>query len=80
MSRANAVEVGGVIVEVLPNRSTYKVELANGHRVLAFVTGKARSILPRLAQGEKVTLEMSLYDLSIGRIISAGPAGRSRGS
>jgi len=55
-------------VEVLPNQK-YRVELANGHRVLAFVTGKARLSFARLAPGEKVMLEMSPYDLSEGRII-----------
>jgi len=55
-------------VEVLPNQ-TYRVELANGHRVLAFVTGKTRLSFARLTPGEKVLLEMSPYDLSAGRII-----------
>jgi len=55
-------------VEVLPNQ-TYRVELANGHRLVAFVTGKARLSFARLAPGEKVMLEMSPYDLSAGRII-----------
>jgi len=54
-------------VEVLPNQ-TYRVELSNGHRLLAFVAGKARLSFARLAPGEKVMLEMSPYDLSQGRI------------
>jgi len=57
------------VVEVLPN-GTYRVELANGHRVLAFVTGRARLNFGRLALGERVMLEMSPYDLSEGRIIA----------
>jgi translation initiation factor IF-1 len=68
MAREGAIEVEGVIVEVLPNKM-YRVELANGHRVLAYVTGKARLSFARLAPGDKVRLEMSPYDLSEGRII-----------
>ena len=68
MARTNAIKVEGAVVEVLPNQ-TYRVELANGHRLVAFVTGKARLSFARLAPGEKVTLEMSPYDLSAGRII-----------
>jgi translation initiation factor IF-1 len=47
----------------------YRVELANGHRLLAFVPGKARLSFARLAPGDKVRLELSPYDLSAGRII-----------
>jgi translation initiation factor IF-1 len=47
----------------------YRVELANGHRLLAYMTGKARLSFARLATGDKVRLEMSPYDLSEGRII-----------
>ena len=68
MARTNAIKVEGAVVEVLPNQ-TYRVELANGHRLVAFVTGKAKLSFVRLAPGEKVTLEMSPYDLSAGRII-----------
>jgi len=68
MAREDAIKVEGFVVEALPNK-TYRVELANGHRVLAFVAGKARMSFLRLAPGEKVLLEMSPYDLSEGRII-----------
>ena len=68
MAREGAIEVEGVIVEVLPNKM-YRVELANGHRLLAYVTGKARLSFAHLATGDKVRLEMSPYDLSEGRII-----------
>ena len=68
MARADGIRVEGLVVEVLPNR-TYWVELANGHRVRAFVTGKARMNFARMAMGDKVLLEMSPYDLSEGRII-----------
>jgi translation initiation factor IF-1 len=68
MRREGAIEAEGAIVEVLPN-TTYRVQLANGHRLLAFVAGKARLGFARLALGEKVRLELSPYDLSVGRII-----------
>ena len=68
MAREGAIEVEGAIVEVLPN-TMYRVELANGHRLLAFVAGRARLSFARLALGDKVRLEMSPYDLSEGRII-----------
>ena len=68
MAREDAIKVEGIVVEVLPN-TTYRVELANGHRVLAFVAGKARFSFARLMPGEKVSLELSPYDLSEGRIV-----------
>lgn len=68
MPRADAIEVEGVVVEVLPNK-TYRVELSNGHRLVAFVAGRARLNFVRLALGLKVKLEMSPYDLSEGRIV-----------
>jgi translation initiation factor IF-1 len=68
MAGKGAIEVEGAIVEVLPNKM-YRVELANRHRVLAYVAGKARLSFARLAPGDKVRLEMSPYDLSEGRII-----------
>jgi translation initiation factor IF-1 len=68
MRREGAIEAEGSIVEMLANR-TYRVQLANGHRLLAFVAGKARLGFARLTLGEKVRLELSPYDLSVGRII-----------
>ena len=68
MASENAIHVEGAIVEVLPNQ-TCRVELANGHRVLAYVAGRVRLGFARLAQGDRVRLEMSPYDLSQGRII-----------
>ena len=68
MPRADAIEVEGVVVEALPNK-TYRVELANGHRVLAFVPGRARLRFVHYAPGHKVKLQMSPYDLSEGRIV-----------
>jgi len=68
MPRANAIEVEGVVVEVLANK-TYRVELANGHRLLGFVIGQARLNLTRIDVGNKVKLELSPCDLSEGRIL-----------
>jgi translation initiation factor IF-1 len=68
MAREGAFEVEGAVVEVLPNRM-YRVELANGHRLLAFVAGKAKLCFAPLAPGDRVRLELSPYDLSTGRII-----------
>ena len=69
MARADAIEVEGIVVEALPNR-TYRVELANGHRLLAFVAGRAKLRHARFAPGQKVRLELSPYDLSEGRIVT----------
>jgi translation initiation factor IF-1 len=71
MARDDAFKVEGAVTEALPN-GTYRVELANGHRLLAFVTGRARHGFAGLAPGQKVTLELSPCDLSRGRIL-AGP-------
>ena len=68
MARENAIRVEGIVVEALPN-GTYRVELKNGHRVLAFFTGRERRKTAQVAPGEKVMLEMSPYDLSEGRIV-----------
>ena len=68
MAREGAIEVEGAVVEVLPNRM-YRVELQNGYRLLAFVAGKAKLRFAALALGDKVRLELSPYDLSVGRII-----------
>ena len=69
MAREGAIEVEGAVVEILPNRM-YRVELANGHRLLAYMAGKARLSFARLVPGDKVRLELSPYDLSAGRIIA----------
>jgi translation initiation factor IF-1 len=68
MARDSALKVEGAVVEVLPNQM-YRVELANGHRLLAFMAGRARLSFARLAPGDKVRLELSPYDLSAGRIV-----------
>lgn len=69
MAGADTIEVEGVVVEVLPDKKTYRVELANGHRLVAFVPGRARLNLMRWKPGDKVKLEMSPFDLSKGRIV-----------
>ena len=68
MSREDAIKVEGTVVEVLPN-NMFRVTLANGHRVMAQVSGKMRLHFVRITPGEKVNLEMSPYDLSKGCIV-----------
>jgi translation initiation factor IF-1 len=67
MAREDAFRVEGTVIEALAN-GTYQVELANGHRLLAYVTGKARANFAA-TPGQKVTLQLSSYDLSQGRIL-----------
>jgi len=69
MARADGIEVEGTVVEALPH-GMYRVELSNGHRIMAHFTGRARKNAASLATGEKVNLEMSFFDLSKGRILS----------
>ena len=73
MSGADAIEVEGLVVEVLPNK-TYRVELPNGHRVVGFVPGRARLNFARFTLGDRVKLAMSPYDLSEGRIVVPQPS------
>ena len=68
MSKADVIEIEGTVVEKLPN-AYFKVELENGHIVLAHISGKLRMNFIRILPGDKVTLELSPYDLSKGRII-----------
>ena len=68
MSKDDVIEIEGVVVEKLPN-AMFKVELENGHIVLAHISGKLRMNFIKILPGDKVTLEMSPYDLSKGRII-----------
>ena len=68
MSKADVIEIDGVVVEKLPN-AMFKVELENGHIVLAHISGKLRMNFIKILPGDKVTLEMSPYDLSKGRIV-----------
>ena len=68
MSKTDVIEIEGVVVEKLPN-AMFKVELENGHIVLAHISGKLRMNFIKILPGDKVTLEMSPYDLTKGRII-----------
>ncbi len=63
----DAIEIEGIVNEVLPN-ATFRVELENGHRVLAYLSGKMRQNYIRVLEGDRVKVELSPYDLSRGRI------------
>ncbi|WP_461209247.1 translation initiation factor IF-1 [Desulfocurvus sp. DL9XJH121] len=67
MPKEEAIEVQGVVEEALPN-ATFRVKLENGHEVLAHISGKMRKFRIRVLPGDKVTVELSPYDLSRGRI------------
>ena len=67
MSKEDVIEIEGTVIEALPN-ANFQVELANGHKILAHVSGKLRMNYIRIVPGDKVTFEMSPYDLSKGRI------------
>ncbi len=67
MAKEEAIEVEGVVTEALPN-AMFRVELPNGHKVLAHVSGKIRMNFIRILPGDKVAVELSPYDLSRGRI------------
>ena len=68
MPSDDAIEVIGVVVKVLP-ATMYKVRLENGHEVLAHISGKMRKFFIKIAAGDRVSLEISPYDLTKGRII-----------
>lgn len=68
MAKEPPIKVDGTIIETLPN-ATFRVELENGHKVLAHISGKMRMHFIKILPGDKVTLELSPYDLSRGRII-----------
>ncbi len=67
MAKEDTIEVEGKVVEPLPN-AMFRVELQNGHRVLAHVSGKLRMHFIRILPGDRVTVELSPYDLTRGRI------------
>ena len=67
MAKDDVLDLEGTVVETLPN-AMFKVELENGHQVLAHISGKLRMNFIKILPGDKVTLEMSPYDLSRGRI------------
>ena len=68
MSKADVIEIEGTVIEKLPN-AMFQVELENGHRVLAHISGKLRMNYIRILPGDKVTLEFSPYDLLKSRIV-----------
>jgi translation initiation factor IF-1 len=67
LSKSDVIEVEGVVTETFPN-AMFEVELPNGHKVLAHVSGKMRMHYIRIYPGDKVTIELSPYDLTRGRI------------
>ena len=67
MSKEDVIEVEGIVVDALPN-ATFQVDLENGHKILAHISGKLRMNFIRILPGDKVTVEMSPYDLTKGRI------------
>ena len=68
MSKSDVIEIEGKVVEKLP-KAMFQVELENGHQVLAHISGKLRMNYIRILPGDKVTIELSPYDLTKGRII-----------
>jgi translation initiation factor IF-1 len=68
MGKEDVIEVEGTVVEPLPN-AMFRVELENGHRVLAHISGKMRMNFIKILPGDRVTIELSAYDLTRGRII-----------
>lgn len=75
MSKEEAIQVEGTIIEPLPN-AMFRVELENGHKVLAHISGKMRMHFIKILPGDKVTIELSPYDLTRGRIVFRGKGNR----
>ena len=71
MSKSDVIEMEGKVVEALPN-AMFQVELQNGHKILAHISGKLRMNFIRILPGDKVTVELSPYDLTRGRITWRG--------
>ena len=67
MAKDDMIELEGVVVEALPN-TTFRVDIGNGHIILAHISGKLRMNFIRILPGDKVTVQMSPYDLTRGRI------------
>ncbi len=68
MGKEDAIQMEGKVIETLPN-AMFRVELDNGHKVLAHISGKMRMHYIRILPGDKVTVELSPYDLTRGRIV-----------
>lgn len=75
MAKEDGIEVEGTVIEPLPN-AMFRVELENGHKVLAHVAGKMRMHFIRILPGDKVKVELSPYDLTRGRIVYRGSGSR----
>ncbi|MCP5463654.1 MAG: translation initiation factor IF-1 [Deltaproteobacteria bacterium] len=71
MAKEDVIEVEGTVVEPLPN-AMFKVELPNGHKILAHISGKMRMHYIKILPGDKVKVELSPYDLNRGRIVFRG--------
>jgi translation initiation factor IF-1 len=69
MHGTDAFQVEGFVIEARP-KQTYRVELANGHRLLAFVAGRAKKTFAGVAVGDRVKLQLTPYDLTTGRILT----------
>jgi translation initiation factor IF-1 len=71
MAKEDVIEVEGIVVEPLPN-AMFKVELPNGHKILAHISGKMRMHFIKILPGDKVKVQLSPYDLNRGRIVFRG--------
>ncbi len=67
MAKEDSIEVQGTVLETLPN-AMFRVEIENGHKILAHISGKMRMHFIKILQGDKVTVELTPYDLTRGRI------------
>jgi translation initiation factor IF-1 len=77
MAKEEAIEVEGTIIEPLPN-AMFQVELDNGHKVLAHISGKMRMHYIKILPGDKVTVELSPYDLTRGRVTFRAKGGKGK--
>ncbi|BCO09949.1 MULTISPECIES: translation initiation factor IF-1 [Desulfolithobacter] len=77
MAKEDAIEVEGTIIEPLPN-AMFRVELDNGHKVLAHISGKMRMHYIKILPGDRVTVELSPYDLTRGRVTFRSKGGRNK--
>ncbi|OQX19211.1 MAG: translation initiation factor IF-1 [Desulfobulbaceae bacterium A2] len=77
MAKDGAIEVEGTILETLPN-AMFRVELENGHKILAHISGKMRMHFIKILPGDRVTVELSPYDLTRGRVIFRAKNGKTR--
>lgn len=77
MAKEEAIEVEGTIIEPLPN-AMFRVELDNGHKVLAHISGKMRMHYIKILPGDRVTVELSPYDLTRGRVTFRAKGGKGK--